>query len=209
VPSKIRTYELNYNGLIGSNFSTHISIFRNELKNLISQYFLNLTDTTTVYYSSNKGEIITHGAEVSLNYNLNKNIMLSTSLTYQVSEDMTSGIEKVDVAYSPSVLGYFKINYTFLKNYSIFASGKYVSSSLPEYDYKKQARLGKETPPYTEINTGLQVKNLILKGLGFKFYITNLANTKIFYPVTTLNQFADKGLLGFQRRFFISLKYEF
>lgn len=209
VPSKIRTYELNYNGIIGSKFSVHFSAFRNELNNLITQYFLNLTDTTTVYYSSNRGEILTHGLEASFNFNPFDRLNISLSATYQESEDQTQGIENVAVAYSPNLLGYYKISYNLFKNVLLFSTGRYVSSMLPEYDVKKQARLGLETPAFTEINGGILLNNLFVKGLKLKLLIYNVMNQKIFYPVTTLNQFADKGLLGFPRRFFAELKYEF
>ncbi|PLX22396.1 MAG: hypothetical protein C0599_06445 [Salinivirgaceae bacterium] len=99
VPSQIRTYELNYSGLIGKRLSIHASVFRNELKNLISQYFINLNYSSTVYYSSNKGKITTHGLEFALQYNPVDELNLSASIAYQKSEDETPGIEKVDVAY--------------------------------------------------------------------------------------------------------------
>lgn len=209
VPSKICTYEINYNGYFGRKIGVHTSLFRNELNNLISQYFLNLTDSTTVYYSSNKGEILTHGVEASLQYNPLNNLHLSISCMYQNSEDMTRGIETVDVAYSPQWLGYFKCSYTFAQHYMVFGSGKYVSALLPEYDYEKNARLGMETPAYTEIDAGFSINDLFISGFQFRMNITNLTDTQIFYPVTTLNQFADKGLLGFPRRFFVGFKYEF
>jgi len=209
VPSKIHTYELNYNGLFGSKLSVHMSLFRNELKNLITQYFINLTDSITVYYSSNKGEILTYGIETSVLYNPIRNLSVSISCAYQKSDDLTPGVEKVDVAYSPDLLGYLKLSYSFYKYFSVFAGGRYVSSMLPEYDYQKKARLGMETPAFTEFNAGLMVKNLLIKGLQLRFTVTNLTNSKIYYPVTTLNQFADEGLPGFPRRYFATMKYEF
>jgi len=209
IPSRIRTYELNYSGVVGSKLSVHLSGFRNELKNLISQYFITLDDNSTVYYSSNRGEILTHGVEASLNYYPVKNINLSISGTYQHSEDVTKGIDNVDVGYSPDFLGYFKLSYSFLNHYSVFLRGRYVSSMLTEYDYAKQARLGQETPAYTDITFGFIVNDLLAKGLQFKLNVTNVTGQDIYHPVTTLNQFADKGLLDFSRRFFLGVKYEF
>jgi len=209
IPSKIRTYELNYNGLIGSKLSLHFSGFRNELKNLISQYFITLDDNSTVYYSSNRGEILTHGVEASLSFYPIKNVNLSISGTYQNSEDVTAGINNVDVAYSPDFLGYFKLSYSFLRHYSVFVRGRYVSSMQTEYDYEKEARLGKETPPYTEISSGFIIKDMLAKGLQFNLNVTNVTGRDIYHPVTTLNQFADEGLLDFSRRFFFGIKYEF
>lgn len=209
IPSKIGTYEINYNGLIGTKFSMHFSAFRNELKNLISQYFITLDDNTTVYYSSNRGEILTHGVEASFNYYPTSNVNLSISGTYQKSKDVTKGIENVDVAYSPDFLGYFKLSYSFKKYYSLFVRGRYVSSMLTEYDYEKQARLGQKTPAYTEISSGFVIKNMLAKGLQFNLNVTNVTGQDIYHPVTTLNQFADEGLLDFSRRFFLGIKYEF
>jgi len=209
IPSEIRTYELNYNGIIGSKFSMHLSGYRNELKNLISQYFLTLDDNTTVYYSANRGEILTHGVEASFNYYPSTNVNLSISGTYQKSEDVTKGIENVDVAYSPDFLGYFKLSYSFKKYYSFFVRGRYVSSMLTEYDYEKQTRLANETPAYTEISSGLVIKDMLAKGLQFNLNVTNVTGQDIYHPVTTLNQFADEGLLDFSRRFFLGIKYEF
>ncbi len=209
VPSKINTYELNYSGLVNNNFSIHLSVFRNELSNLISQYFLNLTDTTTVYYSSNKGKILTNGIEASISYQPIKNLHISLSYAYQLSNDKTEAIEHVTVPYSPNSLGYGKISYNINQHLSVYVNGRYVDKMEPDYDIQKQLRLGKATPAYTEINCGIVIKNLFNKGLQFKFDVNNVTNEKIFYPVTTLNQFADKGLLGFSRRFFAGIKLEF
>ncbi|PLX22397.1 MAG: hypothetical protein C0599_06450 [Salinivirgaceae bacterium] len=80
---------------------------------------------------------------------------------------------------------------------------------LPEYNYESKTRLGKETPAYTVVDAGFEIRDLFVKGLQFKFNCTNLGNINVFHPVTTLNQFADRGLLDFYRRFFIGFKYEF
>lgn len=209
IPSEIRTYEINYNGIMGPRLSLHASVFRNELKNLITQYFITLTDSTTVYYSSNKGRINTHGIEVSVMCKPVNSLTLNLSVAYQHSEDKTEGIEHVDVAYSPNLLGYAQLSWVFLEKWSVFVNGRYVSSMLPEYDYEKRARLGNETPAFMEFDGGIMVRNLGINGLCVKLYSKNITNQKIYYPVTTLNQFADEGLLGFPRRFFIGVKYEF
>lgn len=209
IPSKIRTYELNYNGVIGSNLSMHLSLFRNELTNLISQYFLTLDDNTTVYYSSNRGKIQTHGVEAAFNYYPGKRLNISLSGSYQNSEDKTEGIQHFDVAYSPEWLGYLKVSYAFKPNYSFFLRGRFVSSMQTEYDYEKQARLGQEVDSYSEWSAGFAIKNTPVNGLKWSLNITNLFNTDIHHPATTLNQFADKGLLDFPTRYFVGIKYEF
>jgi outer membrane receptor for ferrienterochelin and colicin len=209
VPSRIRTYELNYSGIVNSNLSLHFSFFRNELNNLISQYFLNVTDTTTVYYSSNKGKIFTHGMEASVSFYPVKNLNFSISGTYQHSTDQTSNIEHITVPYSPEVLGYARIVYSYNPHWTVHLSGRYVDAMETDYDIQKKSRLGKATPSFTELNGGIIIKNYLVKGLQFNFDVNNITNAKMYYPVTTLDQFADKGFLGFPRRFFIGAKYEF
>ena len=62
---------------------------------------------------------------------------------------------------------------------------------------------------YTEINSGFVVKDILAKGLQFNLNVTNVTGQDIYHPVTTLNQFADEGLIDFSRRFFLGIKYEF
>jgi len=147
--------------------------------------------------------------EASVSFYPVKNLNFSISGTYQHSTDQTSNIEHITVPYSPEVLGYARIVYSYNPHWTVHLSGRYVDAMETDYDIQKKSRLGKATPSFTELNGGIIIKNYLVKGLQFNFDVNNITNAKMYYPVTTLDQFADKGFLGFPRRFFIGAKYEF
>ena len=76
-----------------------------------------------------------------------------------------------------------------------------------EWNVEDQTNYGKKTPAYTTVDLNLRYK--IWKGLFTNFLVTNLFDEEIRYPTNNSSQWLDKGMLGFGRKYQLTMGYKF
>lgn len=223
--AEIQTYEFNYIAAFSPNFLLNISIFRNELKNLISR--TNVLDPAAGeanLISTNAGKMSTNGIELGIQTAIGKNLKLDLNATYQSSKNKREGFENIDLGYSPKILGYAKASYTFSKNVIFAVIGRYVDKmesgwNLDNLDVNNhpildpndpyKGRLGYKVGSYFALDANLRADRLFNTGLYLNVRVSNLLDEEIHYPATTGNPQFDKGTLGYTNRFIVSLGYKF
>ena len=224
-PEKIKTVELNYISSFSSGLTINFSIFRNTLSNLITR--VSELDTAGNYstWNANAGKMITDGLELTISAKPINNLDVELSGTYQKTSDKRKGYENLDVAYSPDILGYFKVSYLFEpfgpNTTKIICSmtGNYVDAMETFWDdkpidpgsgdFSPYGRIGDKTDGYLSVGANINIKNLFNTGLFLNFKVSNLLNEEIRYPTFTNNAWADKGTLGHKRFFMLSAGWKF
>jgi len=226
LPETMTTYELNYIGILASNLTANVSVFRNEAEQLIC--FSSLYDPNTQNWTSlttNTGEMITHGIEMSVQVKPVRQLMLNAGLVIQKTEDKRLGWENIEPWGSPRFLGYFKASYEFPKNITLGATVRYVDDMLAEWspdayqngvptaaaDDPKQGRYGYPVDAYWLVALNLRADKLFNTGFFASANIYNLPDEKIMYPVNSSindNWGIDKGTPDFGRRFLVTVGYE-
>lgn len=207
-PARIHTFELNYIAEISQHIFINFSLFRNELKDLITQKNFNISASEIGVFSTNGGEITTNGIETSIKITPSNNIELNFGGVYQKSKNKTTGYSEMAVPYSPDLMANMSLLYKFNENISFSIFGNYVDKMEADYSLEKK-RFGEKVDSYFNLNTNLYIKNFIYNDLYCNFRISNLLNTQIHYPVTSTSSFADKGILAPGREFFFSLGFNF
>jgi len=219
LPERIQTFEFNYS-FLSSSVNIFTNVFYNSLNDLvvINKVFNpeNMTYTET---TENSGKMNTMGSELTLIITPIKKLSLEMSATYQQTKD--ENLKNIEVAYSPNLLGQFKINYKISK-FTFAISAFYVDkmqtawiSEYQDYDpYNNEIitipghRIGAESPAYYNLNANLRVDN-ILKGFYAQVHFTNLLDTKIRYPTQETNSILNNGTIGYGRAFNVTLGYKF
>jgi len=207
-PERISTFELNYLMTIEQKFVTNLSVFRNELQDLISRTNFILNDGGIGAYTSNEGHIITYGAELEFKLRPNNNLELDISASYQKSENKQAGFTDMPLSQSPELLGYLNAAYIFSHNISIAFIGNYVSAQYADYDIDKNF-YGQKVDGYFSIGGNLRFTDVFIKGLYAAFSCKNMLDQEIHYPVVSSSAFADKGILAPGRTFSVLLGYKF
>ncbi len=212
-PERIQTYEINYMGSFVRGFTSSISLYRNEMNNLlIRDHGLN-ADGTYYSYFSNAGKMLTHGAEVTLRIEPVKNLLFDMSTTYQTTKDQMN--QDVDVAFSPNWLSYLKASYHY-RNLNVALTGRYVDTMKSYWDPVMQnadgsigGRIGRNVPGYVSLGANIRLKNCIQKGTYINIRVNNLLDEDIFYPTFTNNPWADQGTMDWGRRWLVTFGYQF
>jgi outer membrane receptor protein involved in Fe transport len=224
-PAEIQTYELNYIAVFSSKLLISLSLFRNELNNLISRTnVLDPVEGSVTLMSTNAGKMSTNGIEIGINMTLGNNLNLDLSAAYQSSKNKREGFEHIDLGYSPKFLGYLKACYSFSKNITAAVTGRYVDKMEPGWDLENmdennhplidpgdpyEGRLGYGVGSYFVLGANLRIDRLFNTGLYLHVKAANILNEEIHYPPTTNNPQFDKGTLGYGRRWLFSLGYKF
>ena len=79
----------------------------------------------------------------------------------------------------------------------------------PASTYEPIGRLGDKINETSLFGINLLYKNLFIDNLSANVKVSNLLDTEVRYPTYTNNSWADKGTLGEQRAFFITVNYNF
>lgn len=189
----------------------------NKLTNLITrQALFEGGDYKT--FSDNGGGLTTNGIEVTLQSQPLKNLQCELSLTYQKTEDEQLGGN--DPAFSPTILGYLKLAYRVSDDIDFSLSGYYVGemSSFFDVELKNPSAgagseqigyVGKDADGYFVLGANFRMENLFSDGLYVNINVSNLLDETIRHPTTSLNKWADKGTIGEERMFFVTVGYEF
>jgi outer membrane receptor protein involved in Fe transport len=208
-PEKIHTYEINYIGSFFKGFTTSISVFKNELNDLLLRKHGLNPDGSYYSYFSNIGEMITYGSEITLKAELISKLLIELSGTYQKTEDQKN--KNVDVAFSPNWLAYGQISYRH-KNMTSSITGRYVDKmkaywdpTIKNVDGSFGNRIGRDVPGYVSIGANLRIENFLLKGLYLNIKGANLLDTDIFFPTYTNNPWANQGTMDLGRSFLFTM----
>jgi len=212
-PETILTYELNYIAYLSSGITANLSLFRNELDNLIVRT-TEFVNGVFIEDKDNAGQLVTNGVELSLIIKPSPTFQMELSGTYQDVKDEVN--TELDVAYAPKLLGYVKASYAFTKDITLAMTGTYVDKMLPLYDETIAnpdgtfgARIGQEVDSYFLLGANLRFRNLFGKGMFFNIRGSNLLDKDIFYPTTSNNNWTPVGTKGKGLSFLATLGWKF
>ncbi|MCK5148568.1 TonB-dependent receptor [bacterium] len=212
-PEKIRTLELNILSILSPDFSIGLSLYRNDLKDLIvrSAGF----DSRGDYYTfhDNLGRMVTHGIEAQVQISPTPQTGIDLALTYQSTEDL--GDPQREVAYSPEYLGTMKAYWQSKNRFSIALTADYVGLMLPQYDSSLKdpsdpqslpvGRIGDNVNGYINLGVNFRKTAFFHPKLYINFRISNLLNTDIYYPVAVYSAWTQKGTLGIGRTLMLTM----
>lgn len=200
-PEVTKTAEINY---IYStrNFFTSVSIFRNQLQDLVIKDLV-FENGSLVSRQSNGGKITTNGIELIINGDLTKRLFGEFSITVQ--DSVNNKNENIKVGYSPKTVSHAKLNYS-IKNTIIALIGRYVGSMETMYDLTKQnpdgsygARTGNKINGYVVLDLNIRQDN-IYKSMYVNFKINNILDKEIRYPNNQeTNELLDRGTISWGR----------
>jgi len=212
----IETHEINYIGVLSPKISINASLYRNELSNLITR-MIDFDDAGNYFtWNENAGEMETYGIELTLSTEIINNLKIETSGIFQKTQDNSPGMEDIDLAYSPQLLGYLKLFYNY-NNFSVGITGNYVSQMDTYYDNRPESnnqdiligRIGQKSPAYNVLNLNFRIEDIIFKRSFLSFRITNILDTEIRYPTFNNNNWMNKGTIGYGRTITLNLGYSF
>lgn len=225
-PANMQTLEVNYVGLISSKARVNISIFQNNVENLISRTN-QMVDGEMKLFNTNSGKLKTTGTELSTDLKFSQKVNASLSFVYQNSKNMQKGYEHIALEYAPKILSYATLSYRFYKSSTIALSGYYVGSMetywLPDVrninnpnDNRDPIqliadgkRIGEKAPAYFLTNLNIRLNNFFSKNLYCTFHIHNLFDKNIKFPTTRSNDEFEKGTFGYSRYFIVGLGINF
>lgn len=211
---EIETLEFDYLTYLSPKYLLSVNLFHNRLQNLLTRV---MTLTSTGQYTSflgNGGEWTTNGVELSLQAQPTDDLQLELSANYQRTQDRQ--YSERNAPYSPHWLGQFKISYQWtpqatvgLTSYYVSRMESYFDPSLKNSEGSLGRRIGSATGDYLVINTNLRYENGLGQGTFVNVHVYNLFNQEIHYPTYTINSWADKGTLGWERSVMVTVGYEF
>jgi len=212
-PEKIVTYEINYIGSFFPGFTAGVNVFRNEMTDLLSRVQGFYPDDTYYSFFSNAGKMRTHGTEITCIVEpVHKQMQIEASITYQKTEDRRQ--PDIEVAYSPSWLGYLKAMWKPYKDYTCCLTARYVDRMLSYWDSSPTNEDDPDSPPvgrigdsvkgYMSVGANLRVDRLFNTGCYLNVRGSNLLDTEIYYPTFTNNRWADRGTLGEPRMILVT-----
>lgn len=203
---QIETYEFNYITYLSPNYMLSTNLFHNRLQNLFGRIDGLTSSGEYTNFLGNGGKWTTNGLELSLHAQPTDQIKLELSATYQQTKDLNSDVK---VAYSPTLLGQFKLSYQFNKQLSLGLTSYYVSKMESFFDPSLGKRIGSAGNNYLMTGANLRFQDWLSKGIFLNLRINNLLNQQVIYPTYTRNAWIDKGAVGENRNFMLTLGYEF
>jgi len=225
-PAKMETFEANYIGLIRNSTIINLSVFYNNVNNLISRTN-QLVDGKMNLYNTNSGKLRTIGTELTTDFKLSQKINISFSAVYQYSKNLQKGYEHIKLEYAPNLLAYTTISLKFYKNATIGLSGYYIGPMETYWKPDKRdsnnpsdtrtpielirdgKRIGNRAPGYILTNLNIRFNDLFKKSLYCSIHIHNLLNSDVKFPTTRSNDEFEKGTFGYGRYITIGIGYIF
>ena len=215
-PEKIKTVEVNYTAALSSRFSVGLSVFHNNMENLIVRKNYDYNGISYTRWS-NEGKITSNGLELQIQARPYQSLEFDLSATYQDLVDEKH--KEISVAFSPKLLGYIKAAYRMGRNISISITGNYVDAMEAQYSWDPSnpqdpqtqpiGRLGDGVKSYFNLGANVRIDNLIFKGMYCNLRISNILDTDIFYPTNANNQlWATRGTLGIGRTFLFTVGWQ-
>lgn len=223
-PANMQTLELNYTGKVAEQGFVNLSLFYNNVINLISRTN-QLSNGEMKLINTNSGKLSTKGFEFSTDWKFFQRIGASLSLILQYSDNKQKGYEKIDLEYAPVALAYSTLSYRFYKTSTIALSGYYIGSMETYWrpdeitgpgDTRTSlqliadgSRIGEKAPAYYLLNLNVRLNDVFKKNVYCTFHVHNLLNTDVKYPTTRSNDEFEKGTFGYSRYFTIGVGYNF
>jgi len=223
-PANMQTLELNYIGRVADKAIINLSVFYNNVVNLISRTN-QLENGEMKLFNTNSGKLRTIGTEFSTDLKFTQRFNASLSFVYQYSKNMQNGYERITLEYAPRVLAYSTLSYRFYKNSTIAFSGYYIGSmesywrpdvisSMGDHRTPVQLiadgeRIGTKASAYFLTNMNIRFNDVFREKLYFTFHIHNLLNTTVKYPTTRSNDEFEKGTFGYNRYFIVGVGLNF
>lgn len=163
-------------------FSLNINPFLNYFDNYIylnpsSEYY-----ETLQKYQYTQSKVFRYGGEIIVDFTPVKNLLLSSSLEYVKSKQLSGSKKNFTLPFSPPLSTVFSVKYNinqwhFLKNIGIFTNVRITAKQNEIVPPEKP------TDGYTKIDAGLHTEiPFVLKKhpLKFQFKVNNILNQKIF-----------------------------
>jgi outer membrane receptor for ferrienterochelin and colicins len=212
---QIETYEFNYITYLSPRYMLSANLFHNRLNNLLERLMRIDQSGNYTSFLGNGGKWSTNGIELGLQARPTNDTTLEIGVTYQQTKDANR--PEIEPAYSPNILGQFKLSYQFDKQLSFALTNYYVSKmevffdpSLKNPDGTFGRRInGTPSKSYLVTGANLRYQDWLSKGTFLNLRINNLFNQEITYPTFTRNNWIDKGSVGEERNFMLTLGYEF
>jgi outer membrane receptor for ferrienterochelin and colicin len=203
-PEEIETVELNYL-MVYPNYSLSLSLFRNNIENLLSTRFMKDEDGEFIPVRDNSGRMVTYGGEFILTAAPIENLSLELSAAYQETEDRT--YKKRKIPFSPHLLMKAKADYRW-DGFTVGLSGMYVDEMEPERSLEDPNgwRL-KSSDEYVIADLNLRYDDAET-GIFAAFKISNLFDQEVRYPATEEAQFVN-GLIDEGRGFMGTIGWKF
>ncbi len=215
-PEEIQTLELNYTALPVDDVSTSLSVFMNNLDNLIER-FQGYVEGAYITRMTNFGQITTRGVEFQIQTRHFNPLWIDLAITYQDTEDREN--RDIDVAFAPKVLGYLKVSYPVSDQITISLTANYVdemeaqwNKALTDPDDPNSGavgRVGDKVDSYVKVGANIRIKNLIKEGLFINIRVNNLLDEEIRYPISSNQGWATKGTIAEGLGIFATVGYEF
>ncbi|HAZ01451.1 MAG TPA: hypothetical protein DCY97_04650 [Marinilabiliales bacterium] len=224
-PEKIGTFELNYLAKWSKTFNSNISLFRNSLNDIIVRSIvIDNSATPAVYTSSfsNQGRINTTGVEWSIQTQPVPKLSIDFSATWQQSKNTHGTDGTIPVEFSPEWLCYLRAQYQMNSHVAVSLTANYVDDMYAQYDpnpinpsmgdFTPIGWYGKKVDGYVLLGSSLSIDNLpagSYHSYYFRFRLSNLLDSEIHYPSTSVSKWADKGVLGTGRGGHITVGLKF
>ncbi len=214
-PAFIQTFELNYMFSPTPFLYTNISVYKNNLEDLIVKRNIFDSDSNTwIINSSNLGKMETKGIEISIKYRPFDNFQFNGSLTYQKTRNLEEHFVDITPGYAPEYLGYFQIRYNY-NDIILSLNSRYVDKMETQWDdtpvfdsdgqYVEKGRIGNAVPSYFTSDFNMRKENFLKKGMYINFHIYNIFDQEIRFPTTGGNKWISKGSLDYGRMFVLSV----
>lgn len=204
----MKTLELNYLGALSKKVHLNYSVFLNDVTDLLLRRIVPTPTGASRVKTENNHATRTIGTELTLKLQPIEKLNVEMASTYQVSRYLTEGYKDVDVYFSPNILAYLKADYVFLDHFSVGVKGHYVGAMKSEVNVTNGSSAGTDPSAYALFDLNLRA-NDIYKGLNIQFLIANVGGTESRYPVAFGSWTPTNGLVGYGRRFELSIGYEF
>jgi len=212
---QIETFEFDYITYLSPNYMLNANLFHNRLKNLFERVMIVTSSNQYLSFLGNSGEWTTNGLELSLQAQPTEKTQLELSVTYQKTEDKNR--PDVEAAYSPDLLGQFKFSYQWTPQMSFGLTSYYVSKmevffdptlKNPDGSFGKRMN-GAAGKGYLVTGANLRFQDWLIKGTFVNLRVNNLFNQEIIYPTYPRNTWIDRGSVGEERNFMLTVGYEF
>ena len=167
-PEQSQTFELSLSNKY-ENLSSVFTIFNNKVKDKIDLVSYNDSSSSTKYYTSeNIDQVDIKGAEVSFDYDLNKDIDLGLNTTYLKTEDESTGKE---LTYTPDISASFSVNYKITNDLNTNLMLRYIGEQYSNSTNTEQ------TNNYTLVDLGAQYQ--INKNIEYYLGVDNIFNKEV------------------------------
>ncbi|MBF0205011.1 MAG: TonB-dependent receptor, partial [Desulfamplus sp.] len=212
---KIETFELGYITYFSPDYMLNANFFHNELEDLLERGAFINSSGQYLGFLGNSGNSKTNGLELSFQAKPTDKATLELSATYQETEDLNN--PEAEPAYSPKWSGQFKLGYDItpkiclgLKSFYVSEMDVFFDPSLKNSDgsFGRQIK-GSVSDDYIVAGVNLRFKDFFYDGTVINLHIDNIFNKEITYPTYTKNSWMDKGSVGEERTFMVTVAYQF